>query len=63
MAIKNAEIRALVQAQIVLPDYSADPLVQRRVGLALAKSCGARTDEKNGLDWPASTPSGLLRMR
>jgi hypothetical protein len=52
MKIKNEEIRALVQAQTALPDYSADPFVQRRVGLALAKSRGACTDEKNGLDWP-----------
>ena len=59
MTIKTEELRALVQAQNVLPDYSADPLVQRRVGLALARSCGAGSDEKNGLDWPVTTASGL----
>jgi hypothetical protein len=54
MTIKKEDIRALVQAQIVLPDYSADPFVRRRVGLALARSCGACTDEENG-------PTGLFR--
>jgi hypothetical protein len=60
MKIKKEEIFALVQGQPLLPDYSADPFVRRRVGLALAKSCGASTDEKNGLDWPVSTPSGRV---
>jgi hypothetical protein len=55
MTIKNEAMAALVEAQGVLPDYSADPFVGRRVGLALAKSCGARTDEKNGLDWPVAS--------
>jgi hypothetical protein len=38
----SAEIRALIQAQIVLPDYLADPLVQRRLGALLAEFCAAR---------------------
>jgi hypothetical protein len=60
MKIKNEEIFALVQAQPLLPDYSADPFVQRRVGLVLAKSGGARTNEKDGLDWPVLLSSDRI---
>ena len=46
MTIKkeNLDIRALIQAQPVLPDYLADPLVQRRIGQLLAGFCEARVN-------------------
>jgi len=54
MTIKkeNPEIRALIEAQIVLPDRLTDPLVQRRIGKLLAQFCEARV--KN------SQPSPIL---
>lgn len=54
MTIKkdNPEIRALIQAQIILPDYLADPLVQRRMGKLLAGYCEARVK--------SSQPSSIL---
>jgi hypothetical protein len=39
MTIKNEtrwEIRAVIHAQMVLPDYWADQLVQRRIGRLIA---------------------------
>ena len=44
MTIKtaNPDIRALIETQVVLPDYLADPLVQRRLGKLLAQFCEAR---------------------
>ena len=54
MTIKkeNPEIRALIEAQIVLPDRLTDPLVQRRIGKLIAQFCEARV--KN------SQPSPIL---
>ena len=54
MTIKkeNPEIRALIEAQIVLPDRLTDPLVQRRIGKLLAQFCEARVK--------SSQPSPIL---
>jgi hypothetical protein len=54
MTIKNEtlrrEIRALIQAQIALPNYLEDQLVQRRIGKLLAASSEAHANEKRWRD-------------
>ena len=53
---ESAEIRALIQAQIVLPDYLADPLVQRRIGALLAEFCAARVKSSQPSSIVAGSP-------
>jgi hypothetical protein len=54
MTIKNEtlrrEIRALIQTQIVLPNYLEDQLVQRRIGRLIAAAGDASANEKRWRD-------------
>ena len=56
MTIKNEkprwEIRALVQSQIVLPNYLEDQLVQRRIGRLLGAFGEARASENMACPQP-----------
>ena len=58
MTIKkeNPEIRALIRAQIAMPDYLADPLVQRRIGKLLAGFCEARVKSSEASSILAGKP-------
>jgi hypothetical protein len=49
----RAEIRALLTApHVLIPEYSVDPMVLRRVGRILAQSKACAFDSPFGANWP-----------